>query len=170
MMAGDIQQEFDANQIARVVGDFLQLEVKIDAMLPKELARLNDKLDGMSLGGKPVRKANYHLFYRTSHNLYQESSLTMGELSNALSVPLSTATGMGDWMVGNGYIQRLSDPEDRRIVRVALTDEGRKLQKTIENYVGQRFQQIFSRLTVEERNMFFVIIRKLRLALEEVKG
>ena len=169
-MAGDIQQEFDANQIARFVADVFQLEMKIHAMLPEELARIKDELDGMSPSVKPARKVNYHLFYRTSHNLYQKSSLTMSELSDALSVPLSTATGMVDWMVDNGYVQRLSDPEDRRIVRVALTDEGRKLHKAIENYMGQHFQQIFSRLTVDERHMFIAIIRKLWLALKEVIG
>ena len=47
----------------------------------------------------------------------------MGELSNALSLPFSTATRMVDYLVARGYIQRLSDTTDRRVVRVALTDE-----------------------------------------------
>lgn len=168
-MANNIQK-FDANQIARVVQDFLQLEVKLGAMLPKELARLRDQLDGINLNGKHVRKVNYDLFFRVSHNLYQKSSLTMGELSNALSAPLSTATGMVNWMVDIGYLQRLSDPEDRRIVRVALTDKGRRLHKIIENYIGKRFEQILSRLTVEERNMLFIIIRKIASAVKDIKG
>ena len=93
----------------------------------------------------------------------------MGELSSALSVAVSTATQMIDWMVDDGYAQRLPYQEDRRIVRVALTDTGREFHKTIESYLGQRFRQVLSRLTDEERAMLFTIIPKLVSALKEVK-
>ena len=36
------------------------------------------------------------------------------------------------------YAERLADPEDRRVVRVALTDKGRELHGAIENYISQR--------------------------------
>lgn len=169
-MVEDIQQEAYANQIARVVEDFLQLQMKFKAMLPKELSELQNRLDEIHPGGETHRAVNYDLFYRISHNLYRKNNLTMGELSSALSVPLSTATGMVDWLVNDGYAQRLPDPEDRRIVRVALTDSGRELHKMVEGFVGQRFQQILSYLTVEEQSMLFTLFRKVASALKEITG
>jgi DNA-binding MarR family transcriptional regulator len=90
----------------------------------------------------------------------------MGELSDALSVPLSTATRMVDWLVKNGYAQRLPDPEDRRIVRVTLTSNGRKIYKAIESYIEQRFEQILSCLTVEEQGTLYTLLSRVMSALK----
>ena len=169
-MAEDIQQKAYDSQVARLMQDFMQLQVKFWRVgLPEELARVQDRLDDMYPRDRAKLAATYDLFYRTSHHLYRKSSLTMGELSRALSAPLSTATGMVDWLVDNGYAQRLPDPEDRRIVRVALTDDGRKLHETIESYLGRRVQQMFSCLTDDERDTLFAIIRKVVSAMRKVE-
>ena len=91
----------------------------------------------------------------------------MGEFSNALSVPLSTATRIADWLVENGYIQRLPDSDDRRVVRVALTDMGNKLYKAIDQYIRQRMQQILSSLTTEERTILLTLVSKVVSGLKE---
>jgi len=162
--------KISASAIARILQDFSQLEIKVMRGLPEELARLQIQIKELHPVGKPNPMARYNLFYRISHNLYQKSSLTMGELSSTFSMPLSTATGMVDWMVESGYLERLSDPEDRRVVRVALTAKGRKLYKMVENYIGHRFQQILSCLTVEEQNMLFAMIRRIAVATNELEG
>jgi len=94
----------------------------------------------------------------------------MGELSNALSVPLSTATRIVDWLVDNGYAQRLPDQEDRRIVRVALTDVGQEMHTIIDSYIRQRVQQILSCLTFEERAMLLTLVGKVVATLKEIAG
>ena len=179
-MANDGQQEAYSDQIAGImhqfmelagmVHEFTQVKARFKASFPEELAQLRNRLDEIHPRGVPHRLANYDLFYRISHNLYRKNNLTMGELSSALSVPLSTATGMVDWLVNDGYAQRLPDPEDRRIVRVALTDSGRELHKMVEGFVGQRFQQIMSCLTDEEQSMMFTLFRKVVSALKEITG
>jgi DNA-binding MarR family transcriptional regulator len=121
----------------------------------------------MQPGRESHANANNELFYRVSSCIERKDNLTMGELSNALSVPLSIATRIADWLVDNGYLQRLPDPEDRRVVRVALTDIGRELHQTIDAYVRQRIQEILSCLTDEERTMLLVLIGKVVTALKE---
>ena len=91
----------------------------------------------------------------------------MGEFSSALSVPLSTATRIADWLVDNGYIQRLPDSDDRRVVRVSLTGTGKELFKTIDRYIRQRMQQILSSLTAEERTMLLTLVSKVVSGLKE---
>ena len=51
----------------------------------------------------------------------------MGDLSRILGVPFSTSTRTADWLVNNGYVQRLTDPNDRRLVCVELTEAGKEL-------------------------------------------
>jgi len=166
-MTDDSQQQADDKRIANFVHDFHQIGMKFDALLPKDLEQLRDLLDGIQIGDKPNRFINYNLFSRIIYNLYRESDMTMGELSHTLSVPFSTATRMVDWFVDNSYAQRLSDPEDRRVVRVALTDSGRELSQTIDRYLVQHFRLMLSPLTVKEQNILLTIMEKVVSALHE---
>jgi len=169
-MVKDSEHDFYDEQITAVVHGFMQVWNKFESTLSKELAQIQNRLDGIHPGRESHPNANYEVFYRVSNSIYRQSSLTMGELSNTLSVPLSTATRIVDWLVDNGYVQRLPDPEDRRVVRVALTDTGREMHRIIENYIRQRVQQILSCLTTEERAKLLVLIGKVVSTLKEVAG
>jgi len=167
-MAEANQQDIYDEQITAVVHGFMQVWNKFEVMLDKELANIQGRLNGIQSGKEPHAISNHELFYRVSNSIQQKGNLTMGELSNALAVPLSTATRIVDWLVDNGYAQRLSDPEDRRIVRVALTDTGYEMHEIIESYIRQRVKQIFSCLTLEEQAMLLTLIGKVVFALKEI--
>jgi len=167
-MIEDIELKLYDAQITTVVHGFMQVWNKFEATLSKELVQIQERLEGMRPGRESHPHANYELFYRVSNSIYPKGNLTMGELSSALSVPLSTATRIADWLVDNGYMQRLPDSEDRRIVRVALTNIGRELYETIDRYIRQRVQQILSSLTEEERTTLLALVSKVVSALKEV--
>ena len=67
----------------------------------------------------------------------------------ALSLPLSTATRLVGFLVDNGYAQRMPDPDDRRIVRVALTDSGRQFYKVMGKHLTENVQRVLGSLTTE---------------------
>jgi DNA-binding MarR family transcriptional regulator len=90
----------------------------------------------------------------------------MGELSRALQVPLSTATRIMDWLVKNGYAGRLPDPEDRRIVRVTLTETGQEMYYTINDYLMERFEKLMGQFSLQERESLLSLLSKLSDALE----
>ena len=167
-MTEDKQQNIYDEQITAVVHGFMQVWNKFESMLSKELAQLQTRLNGIQAGKEPHTISNHELFYRVSNSIQRKGNLTMGELSNVLSVPLSTATRIVDWLVDNGYVQRLPDPEDRRIVRVALTDIGQEMHKLIDSYIRQRVQQILSCLTFEERTILLALVSKVVSTLKEV--
>ncbi len=167
-MTEAIQQDIYDEQITAVVHGFMQVWNKFEVMLDKELANIQGRLNGIQAGKEPHAISNHELFYRVSNSIQQKGNMTMGELSSALAVPLSTATRIVDWLVDNGYVQRLSDPEDRRIVRVALTDIGYEMHEIIESYIRQRVQQIFSCLTLEEQATLLTLIGKVVFALKEI--
>ena len=68
----------------------------------------------------------------------------MGDLSRILGVPFSTATRTTDWLVNNGYVQRLADPEDRRVVCVELTKTGKELYRAINDLLLESAEQFLS--------------------------
>ena len=51
---------------------------------------------------------------------------SMTELSDSLQLQPSTVTGLVDGLVEHGLVERREDEEDRRLVRVALTDHGKR--------------------------------------------
>ncbi|MDD5126871.1 MAG: MarR family transcriptional regulator [Dehalococcoidales bacterium] len=161
------KDELYDSQITTVVHGFMQVWNRFEATLSKELAQIQNSLQGMHPQREHQQNTNYELFYRACTGIYPEGNVTMGEFSNALSVPLSTATRIADWLVNNGYFQRIPDDNDRRVVRVALTDTGKKLYQVIDRYIRQRMQQILSSLTAEERTMLLTLVSKVVSGLKE---
>jgi DNA-binding MarR family transcriptional regulator len=161
------KDELYNSQITAVVHGFMQVWNRFEATLSKELSQIQESLQGMHPQREHQLNANYELFYRACSSIYPKGNITMGEFSIALSVPLSTATRIADWLVENGYIQRLPDSDDRRVVRVALTDTGKELFKTIDKYIRQRMQQILSNLSDEERTILLTLVSKVVFGLKE---
>ena len=117
--------------------------------------------DEMRSTGTPSQIPEDAMFYSITSTLYKKVNLTMGELSKSISAPMSSTTRMMNWLVDNGYAIRLSDPNDRRIVRVTLTDEGRKLHEQMENHIIQRIRETMQLLTQEEQATIIKVFDKL---------
>jgi DNA-binding MarR family transcriptional regulator len=73
-------------------------------------------------------------------------SRTVGELADDLGVRPPTATGMTERLVRQGLIERSGDPADRRIVRIMLTEQGRRAMREIEDAGRAFLAPIFERL------------------------
>jgi DNA-binding MarR family transcriptional regulator len=97
----------------------------------------------------------------------QSEPITMGDLSRILGVPFSTATRMVDWLVNNGYIQRLADPDDRRIVRVALTETGKELSRAMNDLLLESAEKVMYNFSVEERKELGRLLGKLADNMEQ---
>lgn len=157
------------DHVAQVIQDFMQLRANFETLLPRELSDLRDGLDRMSLKLRSQDAIKYSLFYRVSSALYQKNNLSMGELSKRLSVPLSTATRMVDWLVDNEYAARSPDHKDRRIVRIALTGAGRRLHRAIDRYMQRRLDQVLSELTDDELMTLLALLHKAMIALQKLR-
>lgn len=166
-MTGDSRPNHYDEQISAIVSGFMQVWSRFEVTLSRELDRVKENLAGIYPDRDSHPNANYELFYRVSSTLGTRGSLTMSELGSILTVPMSTATRIADWLVDNGYVERLPDPEDRRIVRVALTPLGRELHHTIDLYVRQRIRQVMSHLTDEETATLLQLMGKVVASFKE---
>lgn len=166
-MVNDAQQQ-NSEQLSYFLQYLNDIIGKLTSLPREELDQFLDRLEVIQPENE-FYLVNNPAFLNTSNILYHKRNLTMGELSHALSVPLSTATRMVDWWVNNGYATRLSDPEDRRIVRVALTDNGRRLHEIVDLYIAQSVQKALSCLTAEEQDSLLTLIRKVAIGLKQAK-
>jgi DNA-binding MarR family transcriptional regulator len=157
-----------ADQVTSLIEGFVEMWIKFEAMLHKELAK-TQRLDTPIGAGPAHSDGDYSLFYRVSSIIYPKGQLTMGELSTALSVPFSKATRIVNWLVDNEYVKRLPDSDDRRLVRVALTEKGQYLHRAISTYMRERVQDLLtSSLTTEENIILFTLINKVAATLKDV--
>ena len=82
--------------------------------------------------------------------LLQEGSLRMNELASTLDVSMSRATGLADSLVEKNLINRWADPEDRRSVLCALTEQGHELSRRLLAARRSRWEERLSPLTRDE--------------------
>ncbi|TAK33992.1 MAG: MarR family transcriptional regulator [Chloroflexota bacterium] len=150
----DARRQADIDEVARISSNqLLQTWLIIDRMLPEQLKPIRDGLKKRrTRSGQETRLAtNFMMFVTTAGYLHRNGSLTMGELSRATAIPQSTATRMVDWMVDNGYVDRFQDDEDRRVVRIRLTESGRDLLLAAQAQVRELSALFLKRLPAVQR-------------------
>jgi len=74
--------------------------------------------------------------------LLVHDGLTIGTMSQMRGVDAPTGTGIITRLEQNGLVERQHDREDRRVVKVYLTDEGRDISHTLTSVVEQFDQSL----------------------------
>jgi DNA-binding MarR family transcriptional regulator len=128
---------------------------------PAHVIRLHKQLESSEYGSGD-RISNYSLLLRIFSLLaHAEMPPSMSELGIALEMPLSSTTRVVDWLVRANLIERVGDPDDRRIVRVRLTDNGRQIYHTGMEFNKQQIMSLLSIFTFEEQEEALRLMNKL---------
>lgn len=96
-----------------------------------------------------------------------DSRASMNELSRTLGLANSTMTRMVVNLVARGLVRRAEDDQDRRVVRVTLTAEGRKLQGSLKEARREIQRLILTEIRVEERAAILEVLEKLNGAIQK---
>ena len=83
----------------------------------------------------------------------------MSAIANLLRCDRSAVTWITDRLEERGYVERRSDPRDRRVKLLALTDEGRRVREEIRARLATPPQPL-SKLTRAEQRMLRDLLRK----------
>src|SRR3990172_686374 len=83
---------------------------------------------------------------RLMYTMLLDGEQSAGELAEKMSVRPPTITGLTNRLIKQKLIRRLADPNDRRIVRVDLTAEGRRMISQIETASRAYLARIFNQL------------------------
>jgi DNA-binding MarR family transcriptional regulator len=75
-----------------------------------------------------------------------ENGSSAHRLAGSLGVGLTTVTGIVDRLERRGLVSRHLDQRDRRVRRIELTDEGRKLLEDFESFSRERHRSLYGRL------------------------
>ena len=101
----------------------------------------------VDLGYYGVTISQCHLL----ETLSESGPLSMQELASRLCLQISTVTRLVDGMVRKRLVKRKKDARDRRVVRVELTDGGRRAYKKIAADLLSREEEILAPLSIDVR-------------------
>ncbi len=94
----------------------------------------------------------------------------MNELSEAMGLANSTTTRVVDQLVKKNLVHRREDSEDRRVVRVQLTAQGRELWQTLDTELQDFFSQIMNGIQEDERPVILHALERLTTSLAKALG
>lgn len=85
----------------------------------------------------------------------------VSDISSELNVSASHITSVSDSLVKKGFVTRVRSENDRRVVKIDITEEGKEVIGELEiiktNYMRSRFDPFSD----EELNLFLSLVKKL---------
>ncbi|HEU4963228.1 MAG TPA: MarR family transcriptional regulator [Bacilli bacterium] len=93
--------------------------------------------------------------------LYLGGPMKMSDCAEQLRLTVSAVTLQADKLLKIGYLDRTRSEEDRRVVMLSLTEEGRRV---LEEYLAIRkrvLDHYFGKLTTEELQTFGRLFQKI---------
>lgn len=98
--------------------------------------------------------------------LWEFDGLAISELSEKLLLKNSSMTTLIDRMERDGYVRREREKDDRRVVRVYLTDKGFEVKNLVPDFETHFMDMIKGDLSGSEINMLVLLLNKLSSAIK----
>jgi MarR family transcriptional regulator, organic hydroperoxide resistance regulator len=93
--------------------------------------------------------------------LFEDGDMTIGELSNKMYLACSTTTDLVDRMEKSLLVERVKNPNDRRVVRIHLLEEGKRI---IDEVIKKRqgyLEEVLVNFSTEEIQLLQKSLTKL---------
>ena len=89
--------------------------------------------------------------------LWLEDGLSQKDIGTRLVLDRATLSGVLDRMSAGGWVTKEQDPEDKRTLRVCLTEKGRDMKAGLSSERNQANAELLSGLNLEEK----VLLKRL---------
>lgn len=93
--------------------------------------------------------------------------MTIGDIGKRMLVTGGCVTVILDNLEKEELVERIRSVEDRRVIKVQLTDKGQSTFKTIFGMHAHRVAELASVLSEDEQLQLSTLLRKLGLALKD---
>jgi MarR family transcriptional regulator, organic hydroperoxide resistance regulator len=93
--------------------------------------------------------------------LFEHGDMTIGDLSNKMYLAFSTTTDLVDRMEKNNLVKRVRDDKDRRVVRIHLLDEGKRVIEEVIDKRRDYLNSVLSNFEEDEVKQFSNLLTKL---------
>lgn len=94
--------------------------------------------------------------------LSRQGASKMTDLARHMRVSTAASTGIVSRLVRQGYVQRVYDHNDRRIIRIQLNSKGIELLKKIIHQRTQSVTKIFGQISENDRGEYLRILMQVK--------
>ena len=153
-----------AEQFLELLQGFIRLHPKL--INPEQANQFRKQMERLKKSGM-VNPEDRPLFFRVFAILtHSENPPTMSELSNELGIPLSSTTRIIDLLVSNDFVERVNDPNDRRVVRIQMSENGKRFLKIAMEFIKQRIASLLENFSSDEQKQLLQLMTKLLTSLQ----
>jgi DNA-binding MarR family transcriptional regulator len=131
-----------------------------------DFRRASSRARGRLAAEGDLTLSQYHLLEPL---LDADEPLGVGELACAAGVSAPTATRMLTGLERGGIVERRTCTRDRRVVRVALTDDGAERMAHKRERIGACHEELFRSLEPGERARAARLLERLAAAIEGLR-
>ncbi|MFJ9154065.1 MarR family winged helix-turn-helix transcriptional regulator [Streptomyces sp. NPDC102270] len=126
-----------------------------DSLLAEQLLRLTRRVHGIQKRqlherGLGVTPAQSRLLRTLAH---WDTPPRMADLAERLEVVPRAVTTLVDGLEASGKVRRVPDPANRRVIRIELTEDGRKTLQGLRDVRRAAAEEILAPLTDEQRDV-----------------
>jgi DNA-binding MarR family transcriptional regulator len=100
-------------------------------------------------------------------NHHKHEHVSMSEIAAYFTIELPSATSLLNKLYDLHLVARHADPQDRRLVLISLTDEGKKLLEQAMHDRRKKLEKMLSYLSGNEKIELFNIIKTLNTKLQK---
>lgn len=128
-------------------------------------ASLIEKISGVFFGKFDITEAQYNILIVLK---LEGRELTQIEIGDRLVTSRSNITSLIDRLEHKGFVKRQDAEDDRRIYRIQLTEQGRRIVDKVEKAYVEKVEEIMSHLGKAECKTISKSLERLRVSLRSV--
>ncbi len=127
------------------------------------ISKIKHKIDGFiiselsSQGIEGIVVSHGDILYA----LFQKEKLTMAEIAGKIDKDKSTVTALVNKLVQYGYVSKERDTEDARVIYVALTAMGKRLEPSFDEISKKVLDVFYKDFSEEEKEVLFRLLSKI---------
>ena len=104
----------------------------------------------------------------TLHFVKHNDNCKTSDIANFLSVTPPDTTRIVETLVKKGFVERINDEKDRRIIRLRTTRNGKKVVETIRQELTISFSKILEKMNEQDAKALLKGMKALSDALKEL--
>ena len=94
--------------------------------------------------------------------LCREGETKMSDLARIMTVTTAAMTGTVERLVRYGYVERVFDPDDRRIIKIKLSQKGESFIAQINGRRRKANIKIFGQISSQDRENYLRILMQIK--------
>ncbi len=104
---------------------------------------------------------NFSFLHFISLRFIEKNNPVMREIADFLAITPPSATSLTNTLFSQGYIDRVADKDDRRVVRIVIAKKGIQQIRKCKEKMRLNMQENLSRLSISQQKNFIKILTKL---------